>query len=1047
MWEGEQEDVDVTITSLRTRMILLILIVTLIPLTIVGIANYLSAREVIQEPVPHLLWRTVFFILLAELTIFGLILTLFNRLLARIGRILEVTEQVAEGKFDVTPLPVGPGDELDQLAGSVNGMIEHLREMFEKLETIINQNGFAFIVMDKDYKVSYFSKTAERMLGYRAEEVLQRATPMTFIAPEELEAAAAELSAELGREVPADDSLFRELRDRQLTYVREWTFVHKDGTRIPVEHFSNGLRDRDGNFAGAIGITRDITGLKRSEKARGRLLEVIEAAKDLVATFDASGQLIYMNPAGAALLELTEEELGSPDLAEHPLLFAPLHEGLIQARHEGYWETESSYERRDGRIVHVSQIVVVHHREEEGERFYSIIARDITVQKQAQAESEQARREALEASQAKSRFLARMSHEIRTPLNGIIGLTQLMKKTELNGLQRQYLDNVSLSSQTLLGLINDVLDVSRIEAGRMVLEEAPFDPGMMLMRLCDAISLQLGHKQDLEFLVDCPPELPASLIGDCQRLEQILLNLCTNAVKFTPQGRVTLTLRIAKAQDGAREATFSVEDTGIGIEPVQLGRLFRHFTQADGTASRKYGGSGLGLVIVKSLVEQMGGELDVWSEPGVGSRFSFTLRLRQNEAECPNRMQLSGGPATGSPIWVLEDDERMREHWCRMLGEMGLEAVSYDSWSGLLDALAGGGRPALLLLDMEMPDMYGEETWLVCQEAAARVGARTLMMTTVYGREEVQRMPGESRPDALLVKPVSRLGLYQCLQALIERPQPMAASDPEQAPLASRRADRQARVLLAEDNRINQLVAVDMLHSRGFEVGLAENGVQALERVQSESWDLVLLDIHMPEMDGTEVARRIRLDPSCAGLPIIALTANVLSRDHQHYLALGMNAVVTKPIDEEQLFAVIDRWLPQLVLSKRTEAPGEHQRPLAETASGIEEEGAGFCYEEALARLNGKESILQHMLQLFDREYADYGVRLGVALQAGDYPLAHRLAHTLKGVAGSLAARRLMSISAELEAQLREANPDRSLLGSNLRRLEAEILHVRLQIR
>ena len=1035
------------IASLRTRMIILILIVTLIPLTIVGIANYLSAREVAEAPVQHLLWRTVFFIMLAELTIFGLILMLFNRLIARISSILQVTEKVAEGEFDVPPIPVGRGDEIDQLAGSVNGMIDHLREMFEKLETIINQNGFAFIVMDQNYKVTYFSKTAERLLGYRPEEVLHLATPLTFVAPEDIQAVAAELSEQLGRAIPADLTVFQELRELQLTYSREWTYVHKDGTRIPVEHFSNGLKDREGGFAGSIGIARDITELKHSEKSRSRLLEVMEAAKDLVATFDAQGRIIYMNPAGMALLELSEQETMTGEVADHPLLFSPLHEGLAYARSQGYWETESSYMRSDGCIVHVSQIVVVHHKEQAGEIFYSIIARDITGQKLAQAESEQAKREALEASQAKSRFLARMSHEIRTPLNGIIGLAQLMKKTELSELQRQYLDNLSLSSQTLLGLINDVLDVSRIEAGKLSLEEAPFDPGMMVVRLCDAMSLYLGHKQELEFLVETPAELPASLIGDCQRIEQILLNLCMNAVKFTPSGRVELKLDIGELREGARELTFCVEDTGIGIAPEELDRLFEHFTQADGTASRKYGGSGLGLVIVKGLIEQMGGTLEVSSEPGKGSRFCFTLRLIQREEGHVGMTPLVGtSEMTRKSVWVVEDDVRMREHWCAMLAEMGLQPRPYDSWSVALADLESGEKPDLLMLDMEMPDMYGEDTWLTCHAAAEKAGARTLMLTTVHGREEVQRLSEHSRPDALLVKPVSRLSLYQCLQPLTEkrslRPNRPDAGAIDKDP--ARIAGRQARIMLAEDNKINQLVAVDMLRSRGFEVGVAENGMQALELMASDSWDLVLLDIHMPEMDGTEVVRRIRMDPTCAGLPIIALTANVLSRDHQHYLALGMNAVITKPIDEEQLFAVIERWLPQLVWSGRTGPTESDEAAVQETNRSVD---GAFCYEEALTRLNGKERILQHMLQLFDQEYADFGMRLGVALQAGDYQLAHRLAHTLKGVAGSLSARRLMSLSATLEEQLQQEQPDQKELSDGLKLLAREITQVRKQMK
>ncbi|GGG06764.1 response regulator [Paenibacillus abyssi] len=1005
----------------------------------------------ITQPLSVLLWRTVFFIVVAELLIAGLIISLFNRVISRISRILSVTEKVSAGEFIAEPIPAETEDEIDQLNRSVNGMIEHLRELFGRLDAIINQNGFAFIALDEHYRVVYFSKTAERMLGYQAEEVIHHATLLTFIDPEEIREAASQLSERLGRVVPADLSVLIELRNEQFSYDKEWTFIRKDGTRVPVAYSSNGLRDRNGKFNGVVGIARDITRLKHSEKARDRLLEILEAAKDMIASVDESGKLIYLNPAGRAMIGL-EEDGFKPGKVQHPLLSAPLHEGMEQASKQGYWETETSFVSRSGQVIYVSQIIVVHRNVKTGEVFYSVIARDISEQKRVQQEMEQAKREAEEANQAKSHFLARMSHEIRTPLNGIIGLTGLMQKTQLNELQRDYIGKVGASSEALLHIINDILDFSKIEAGKLELEEAAFVPDDLLLKLCDTMSVYLSGKEDIEFMVQSPDRMPTLLIGDAYRIHQVLLNLCVNAVKFTEKGIVTLSIETVDYAGAEVSVRFCITDTGIGIATDQLGRLFEPFTQADGTSSRKYGGTGLGLMIVKSLIEQMGGKLEVESSPGQGSRFSFTLCL----AKSPNSENQSVVQTLelheGLSAWVIEDHEMMRSHLCDRLESMAVQPTGLDNWKSAIQLLLNPSSeqdnelPNFALVDMEMPDMFGHHTWLEFHRGARQRDVMTIVMTTAYGRDEMLKMAAEERPDAILLKPISRAGLYRALIVLLEGNHDRAREAAE-ASAEAESLKPKGKLLLAEDNRINQLVTVEILRQYGYEIEVAENGLEALRRLSEERPDAILMDIHMPEMDGIELTQRIRAQEIYADLPIIALTANVIQKDHDHYLEIGMNDVITKPIHEERLVAVLRKWVDKAgeVHDQTEAARNSTLGSKSEAAAGAVR--LGYDRGKVLERLNGKEVILEHVLSLFLRDYQNYPAQIRSALEAGDVGTAVRLAHTLKGVAGNLCADELAEASEKLEHTLKNNSSDGGSLAASLKHIESFIAYVISQIR
>ncbi|MDQ0114682.1 PAS domain S-box-containing protein [Paenibacillus harenae] len=1018
-------------------------------------------RLALKEPISKLeamlnpiFWRIFITIAISEAIIALTFYLYFEGIIKRLERILAVTEQAASGDFESNHLATTPNDEIGQLAHSVNGMMEHLQEMFDRLEAIINQNQYAFIVLDDQYRVSYLNKTAEEMLGYTTEELSGWATPLLFMDMEEIDREAERLTERLGREVQPGLEVFKELRNEKFSYEREWTFIHKDGTRIPTVHSSNGLRDRNGRFSGVVGMVSNITERKQVEKSRNRLLEIVESAKDLIASVDMEGKVIYLNGAGKEMLGI-ESEHGHSELVEQhvqPGMYGELVRGAKFAEKRGFWESGAQLLRKDGELLHVSMVVVAHQDMWTGEKFFSCIARDISEQIHVQDELIRAREEAEEANQSKSRFLALMSHEIRTPLNGIVGLTHLMRKTGLSSSQKDYMDKMQTSSETLLRIINDILDFSKIEAGKIEVERLPFQPDELLSRLTDQLSVFMGGKEQFEFIIESSERMPQTVIGDAMRLEQVLLNLCINAIKFTSKGRVKLQVEQMESNGESARIRFDISDTGIGMTKEQLDKLFKPFTQADGSTTRKFGGTGLGLVISKSFVELMGGKLKVESVPAVGSRFNFTLSFPIIHSYAQHAWQLDADMAE-QPVWIVEDDAEMRSHWSGMMEAFGMAPVSFDSWKNAKERLmrtGAGTLPKLIILDMEMPDMYGVETWLEFHRVAEARGVRTIAMTTSYGRDEMLQLPDSQRPVTLLIKPLTRISLQRALSGLEEKADAdlrLMASGKEVAAASSAARVGKARILLAEDNKINQLVALEILKASGYEAGLAENGQEALNKLEEEHWDLVLIDIHMPVMDGSEAVRIIREQPRFDKLPIIAVTANALRQDHERYLKMGMNGVVTKPIDAERLQNVITYWLAQggkdKLLSPALWEDGaieaESGKQGQEKAELVLPQIEGMDVPGALARVNGKLPIFIHMLEQFRRDYLSFCDQLRLTVLQEELSMAKRMVHTLKGAAGYLSAAELSASAAEVDRILKESEPDTVILHASIHKLNKEL--------
>ena len=904
---------------------------------------------------------------------------------------------------------------------------------------IFNSANFSSIATDAKGVIQIFNVGAERMLGYTGADVMNKITPADISDPEEVIARAKTLSTELGTPIAPGFEALVFKASRGIEDIYELTYIRKDGSRFPAVVSVTALRDADNAIIGYLLIGTDNTARKQVEEERMKLDQrvrdqqfytrsLIESNIDALMTTDPSGIISDVNKQMEALTGCTRDELigapfknyfTDPERAE-----AAIKQVLSEKKVTNYYLTARA---RDGKETVVSYNATTFYDRDRKLQGVFAAARDVTERKRLDQELERAKAVAEKANLAKSNFLSSMSHEIRTPMNAIIGMSYLALKTDLTPRQRDYIKKIKGSGQHLLSIINDILDFSKIEAGKLTVEQTEFELEMVLDNVANLIA-EKAFAKGLELVFDIDKNVPSKLIGDPLRLGQILVNYSNNAVKFTEHGEIYIVVRLKEQTDKDVLIYCAVRDTGIGLTEEQIGRLFQSFSQADTSTTRKFGGTGLGLVISKNLAEMMGGEVGVSSEHGKGSTFWFTVRLGKGIGQ-QRKLALSGD-LQGKRVLVVDDNENARLVLGDLLDGMSFrvdQAESGKAAIGAVDCAEAQGMPyEIVFLDWKMPGMDGIETARRLKELPLSRMPH-MMMVTAYGHEEVIKGAEEMGIEEVLIKPVSASALFdgvvRILGGVVDGPR--TAGDAPTDAFEQLATIKGAHILLVDDNDLNQEVATELLRDSGFVVDLAGNGQVALDKVRAANYDIVLMDMQMPVMDGVTATLEIRKEERFKDLPVVAMTANAMQGDRDRCLAAGMNDHVAKPIEPEDLWKALLKWVKPRHSTAAEVKPQIKAGQYADLPSGID----GLDIANGLRRVLGKKSLYLSMLRKFIAGQKSATAGILEMLEGNDRDTAERLAHTLKGASGNIGATGLQQLAEELETAIRERQPRNDVDG------------------
>ncbi|CAK9003865.1 Hybrid signal transduction histidine kinase J, partial [Durusdinium trenchii] len=778
------------------------------------------------------------------------------------------------------------------------------------------------------------------------------------------------------------------------------TFANRDGTSFPVEYWSSPIRRGD-EIVGSVVVFEDATERIQAERTRAELAAIVESSGDAIIGKALDGTISSWNKAASDLYGYTAEEaLGQPYVE----IVGPDHEGVTGSDMTGLQQSitfEVVRHDRTGRQLHVG-ITVSPILDAYGQLIGTAsIERDISPRKRREEELERARQEAEVANRAKSEVLANISHELRTPMNGVLGMLRITLEEELPPALADYLTTARVSAETLLALLDDLLDFSRMEAGQLELESEPFhvrdtvDAGMKSLAL-------RAHERGLELGVLIESDVPEWLDGDGHRLRQVITNLAGNAIKFTDEGEVVVTIRCKEVRDDAITLECIVRDTGIGIPEDHLTSIFEPFTQVDASSTRARAGTGLGLAICKELVEKLGGSITVESEVGVGTTFRFTAEF--GTVDVPARSSWAR-PFEATRILVVDDNATNRQILTSLLREWSIDVETAGSAREaltLLEQRSGHNPLSLVMIDMDMPEING-------LELSRKIRQRDLaypivLMVSPKDRLAVERGMTGLGIATVLQKPVARSNVLDAVMTALVGP----PDRPQPAPKLSSHPETSLDILVVEDTPANQKVVTAILERRGHHVTLAQNGAEALNALEERSFDTVLMDVQMPVMDGLQATDAIRNSMGLVDLPVIAMTAHAHRKDRRRCRAAGMNGFVSKPIDASQLIELVER-----LARDGGGVVGDNDS--AAVLDAVDPNESPVDLDIALSRMGGDVDILQLLKEQFVKDGPRLLADAEVANEEGNFDALRRAAHSLKGLAANFEAAELVQCAMRIE--------------------------------
>ncbi|MBI3307540.1 MAG: PAS domain S-box protein [Candidatus Omnitrophica bacterium] len=888
--------------------------------------------------------------------------------------------------------------DLEQMEARHRQTVEALKQSEEKFRLVFENSAVAITVANEKEQIISWNPLTEKLFGMTKQD-LHLKPLQSFYPPEEWQRIRS-----------------MKIREKGLQSHLETRMVKKDGEFIDVDVSISVLKDSGGNVTGSIGIIRNVTERKKAEKAlrdsEEKFRTVFENSAVAITVADAEEKIVSWNPFTEVLLGMKREDL------QYKLIrsFYPPEE----------WHKMRSMKLREtGKIAHLDTKVIKKNgdlldvkvsitvlKDEKGNVTGSIgILRDITQRKKSEKALQEAKEAALKLAKVKSQFLANMSHEIRTPMNGVIGMVELLEDTDMNSEQRDYLHTLKTSAESLLLLINDILDSSKIEAGMLCLEKIPFDLRENLMDTIGTLVLR-AHTKGLELTCQIMPNVPERVLGDPGRLRQIVVNLVGNAIKFTEYGEVVVRVEGQFEPDEKETALhFSVTDTGIGIAKEKLKSIFTPFTQADNSTTRKYGGTGLGLSISHQLVKLMGGNLWVESPAtlphihggGMGSTFHFDIRLgviETEEAEVnPRFVSLSG-----LEVLIIDDNVTNARVLKEMIAGWKMKPTVAHNASEAMSLLNQGKSSGIpfdfAIIDSYMPETDGFELVRQIMAQPEFNKLKIIMMTYIGSRGDAEKCRKFGIP-AYLTKPVHQSQLLDTLMTLLT---PNAAID--SVALITKHSIKESkkhlRILLAEDNLVNQQVALRILEKRGHNVFVADTGRKVVEAVKKETFDMVLMDIQMPEMDGFEATELIRRRERESGshLTIIAMTANAMEGAREKCLQAGMDGYLAKPIRSQELFELIDKFTP----------------------NAEKKDVMIFDVEAGLEHVGGDRDLLRQIVGIFLEDTPGQLLKIKQMLETSDQKMLECYCHGVKGAASNVGAEAVRQIAWDMEKMAKQGD-------------------------